>query len=65
MNRYIVYFRNKKNGFYDAFSYSESGEKYVFHKKEDKSDSESFAFKADVMGIEIQGDGSPLSVIMA
>ena len=52
MKRYKVHFKNKKDAIYEAFSYSLKDGKYYFHKKEDKSDFESFAIADQVTGID-------------
>jgi hypothetical protein len=52
MKRYRVHFRNKKNATYEAFSYSQKDGKFYFHKMEDESDTNSFVFEKDVMGID-------------
>jgi len=64
MKRYAVHFKqNKATKFYLALSYTENEEKYFFHKSEDQSDKDSFAFKKDVAGIDVQEEGTPRQVI--
>jgi hypothetical protein len=52
MKRYRVHFRNKKDTIYHAFAFSLKDGNYYFHKKEDKSDFESFAVADQVTGID-------------
>ncbi len=54
MKRYKVHFKNKKDAIYEAYSFTPKDGKYWFHKKEDKSDFESFAIAAEVQGIDEQ-----------
>ena len=54
MKRYTVHFKNKKNATYEAYSFTLKDGNYWFHKKEDKSDFESFAVASDVQGIDEQ-----------
>lgn len=62
MKRYRITYRNKKNEYIDAYSYELKGDKYIFYKTEDKSDSESFAFSKDVMAINVMEEpGLPSS----
>lgn len=65
MNTYTVTFRQKKKSTYHGFGYSEIGDKFIFHKKEDLSDkdSDSFVFKSEVLGIEREPDFEPLGII--
>ena len=66
MNKYYVHFKNKTSQFYDAFSYSLVDDKYLFHKKEDKSDSETFALKSEVIGIDLyQSTGDEATILEA
>lgn len=60
MKRYWVHFKlNKKTACYLAYSYEIVGDKYLFYKTEDKSDSESFAWVKDVAGIDATEDVIP------
>jgi len=52
MKTYRVHFHNKHSALYHAYAYTNKEGKFYFHKKEDKTDFESFAFEKDVMGIE-------------
>jgi hypothetical protein len=54
VKRYKVHFKDKKDAIYEAYSYTVKDGNYWFHKKEDKTDFESFAVFTDVHGIDEQ-----------
>ncbi len=56
MKQYRVHFKNKNEGLFTAYGFTQMGNKYFFHKKEDKSDHESFVFASEVVGIDEQPD---------
>lgn len=60
MKQYLVYFKNGKESIFSAYSYTERAGKYFLHKKEDKSDFESFVVISEVVAIEEQPEESPL-----
>lgn len=57
MNTYVITFTDKSEKIIVAYSYSESddGMKYIFHKKQDKSDTDTFVFAAQVRSIDNMG----------
>ncbi|MGA2868722.1 MAG: hypothetical protein ABSF34_06145 [Verrucomicrobiota bacterium] len=65
MKQYTVHFKNKKSVVYHAYSYTENGEKYFFHKKEDKSDFGSFAIVSEVTGIDEDEGAEPVGAYLA
>jgi hypothetical protein len=63
MKRYKIHFKNKKDAIYEAFSYELKEGKYYFHKKEDKTDFESFAIADQVTGIDEMPPTEPYTPI--
>jgi len=64
MNTYKVHFKNRDSVDYHAFSYTENGNKVFFHRKEDRTDFESYALTKKVTGIENKGDFEPPSMMI-
>ena len=56
MRRYAVHFKSKKDAQYFAHSYTLKDGKYYFHKKEDRSDFDSWALEKEVTGIDDRTD---------